>query len=88
MLINYFPFLIFLFGLALEIFKEVCLFLGTVEEAVLLIDDCKFTGCTDTSCFEQNILVVVKLELVFRIAEEIKTEERGSGVIPWQGYRR
>ena len=75
MLIHDFPFLIFLFCLALEIFQRIRLFLGAVEEAELFIDDCQLTGRTDTSCFEQDLLIVVKLEFVFRIAEEIETEE-------------
>lgn len=78
MLIHDFPFLVFLFGLALEIFQKICLFLGAVEEAELFIDDCKFTGGTYATGFEQNLLIVVKLELVFRFADEIETEELAS----------
>lgn len=75
MLIHYFPFLIFLFGFALEIFKEVCLFLGAVEKTELLVDDSQFTGGTDAASFEHDFLVVVKLELVLRVAEEVQAQE-------------
>lgn len=71
MLIHDFPFLIFLFGLVLEIFKKVRLLLGTIEESEFLIDDCKFTGSSDTPGFEHDFLIVVKFKPVFRIAYEI-----------------
>ena len=71
MLIHDFPFLVFLFGLVLEIFKEVRLFLGAVEETELFVDDCKFTSGADTTGFEHDFLVVVKFEFVFRGADEV-----------------
>ena len=71
MLIHDFPFLVFLFGLALEILQKVCLFLGAVEEAEFLIDDCKFTDSADATGFEHDFLIVVKLKLVFRASDEI-----------------
>ena len=75
MLINDFPFLIFHFGLALEIFHKICLFLGAVEETELLVDDSQFTSCADAAGFEHDFLVVVKLKLIFRFADEIEAEE-------------
>jgi len=74
-LIYDFPFLIFLLCLALEVFKEVRLLLGAIKEAELLIDDSKLAGGADSTSFEHDFLVVVKLELILRITDEIQPEE-------------